>query len=132
MAGDGQAEAQGTILATNRCKVVRLGDGSLFGSAGRSIDGSAVAKWLIEGGKRPEVEVGWCALRVHPDGQVEYFTHDLEPALIDVPAAIGSGMDLALGAMLAGATPKQAVEIAAERDMATGGLIATLSIRDEV
>jgi ATP-dependent protease HslVU (ClpYQ) peptidase subunit len=129
MAGDGQAEAGGTVLATSRCKVVRLSDGSLFGSAGRSIDGAAVAKWLVERGKPPKVEVGWCALRVYPGGRVEYLTQDLEPVSIDLPAAIGSGMDLALGAMLAGATPKEAIEIAAQRDMRTGGAITVLSIR---
>ena len=129
MAGDGQAEAQGTILATNRRKVVRLSDGSLFGSSGRSIDGDAVAKWLIDGGKRPKVLTGWCALRLHGGGRLEYLTQDLEPVSIDVPAAVGSGMDFALGAMLAGATPKQAVEIAAQRDIGTGGTITVLSIR---
>lgn len=40
--------------------------------------------------------------------------------------AYGSGADIAIGAMLAGATAEEAVRCAAERDTATGGEITVL------
>lgn len=43
--------------------------------------------------------------------------------------AVGSGSDVALGALYAGATPKQAVEIAAKIDAGTGGKINTLKVK---
>ncbi len=44
------------------------------------------------------------------------------------PFAIGSGRDFALAAMDMGATAKEAVELAAKRDVYTGGTIRTLII----
>lgn len=41
----------------------------------------------------------------------------------EVPAVTGSGGAIALGAMLAGATPAQAVAIAIQRDTGSGGQI---------
>lgn len=47
-----------------------------------------------------------------------------------VPNASGSGKLIALGAMLAGASPKEAVEIAAKIDVYTGGKINVMSFED--
>lgn len=129
MAGDGQSEAQGTIVATTRSKVKRLADGSLFGFSGRTVDGKAVIKWLAEGGKKPKIDSKWTGLRLMPDGVLLYYTEELEPSDIDLPAATGSGMDFAIGAMEAGASPKRAVEIAAKRDVGTGGTITCLALK---
>ena len=46
-----------------------------------------------------------------------------------VPAAIGSGADLALGASLAGKSAVEAIKIAATRDDGTGGKVYALSRR---
>lgn len=45
-------------------------------------------------------------------------------------SALGSGSPYAYGAMDAGATAKQAVQIAAQRDVYTGGKIRTVKIRE--
>jgi ATP-dependent protease HslVU (ClpYQ) peptidase subunit len=50
---------------------------------------------------------------------------------IDPPFAIGSGMDFALGAMDAGKSPAEAVEIACRRDPHSGGEVTSLSIGNE-
>ena len=47
---------------------------------------------------------------------------------IDKPTAVGSGGAFALGAMEAGATPYEAVKIAAKYDMATGGKLMEITI----
>lgn len=130
MAGDGQAEACNTIICTSRAKVVRLSDGSLFGSAGRGADNIAMAKWLENGcdGKKPGFK-RFSGLHLFPDGRLEYWSEDVDvPTPVDAPCAVGSGMDFAIGAMLHGATPEEAVDIAAKRDPGTGGKITVLSL----
>lgn len=126
MAADGQVASQGTIVSNARQKLHRLPDGSLFGSSGRTIDGLAVARWLSHGGKPPKVEQEWTALQLMPSGQVMFWTDALFPVPIDAPAATGSGMDFALGAMLAGKSPRQAVAIACRLDEGSGGKICEL------
>jgi ATP-dependent protease HslVU (ClpYQ) peptidase subunit len=129
MAGDGQAEAMDTIIAFNRAKIRRLPDGSLFGMAGRSADSETLSRWLIEGGKKPKLG-SLSALRLYPDGRLEWISELCDPIQIDAPCAVGSGMDYALGAMDAGASPERAVRIAARRDPGTGGAITVLHIAD--
>jgi 20S proteasome alpha/beta subunit len=127
MASDGQAEACGTITASRRAKVVKLGDGSLYGSSGRKTDSDALARWLIEGGKKPKVEK-LSALRLMPDGVLLYYSETLEPCEVDTPCAVGSGMDFAIGAMEFGASPVEAVKIACKRDPGSGGEITVLAL----
>lgn len=45
------------------------------------------------------------------------------------PFALGSGAKFAMGAMLAGKTPTEAVEIAAKLDESTGGIVQTIDLR---
>jgi ATP-dependent protease HslVU (ClpYQ) peptidase subunit len=125
MAGDGQAEAINSIIASARVKVKRLPDGSLFGMAGEGHASDLVERWLIDGGKKPVVKE-MSALHLMADGRLYYFSENCEPVEIEPPCAVGSGMEFAIGAMEAGATPKQAVEIAARRDPGTGGKITVL------
>jgi ATP-dependent protease HslVU (ClpYQ) peptidase subunit len=51
-----------------------------------------------------------------------------EPKRLDIPHAIGSGKDHALTAMDMGASPVEAVQMAAERNCKTGGRIRTFSL----
>jgi ATP-dependent protease HslVU (ClpYQ) peptidase subunit len=130
MAGDGQAEACHTIICTTRAKVARLSDGSLFGSAGRGADNLAMIEWLESGmeDKRPRLK-SFSGLRLFADGRLEYWSEDVDvPTPVDVPCAVGSGMDFAIGAMLCGASPEQAVAIASQRDPGTGGKIIVLRL----
>ena len=47
-----------------------------------------------------------------------------------LPQAVGSGALIARGAMLAGASPEEAVEIASQIDVYTGGKINVMSFED--
>lgn len=126
MAADGQSGTEtGRILTLNRQKLTRLPDGSIFGAAGRNSDRQAVVEWLIDGGKgkRPRLGDAFAGLRLMPGGEVLYYDEDLRGTQVDLPAAVGSGGELAVGAMLAGASPKKAVEIAAQRDTTSGGRV---------
>ena len=61
-------------------------------------------------------------------GKVYYYDENLEPLTPSIPVAIGSGSDFAMGAMLAGATAKEAVKIACKLDSNSGGKIKTVTL----
>lgn len=127
MAGDGQSEACHTIISQSKKKVIRLPDGSLCGCAGGGVDAQMFVKWLGDGGPKPKLK-DICALRLMPDGSLLYYNERCEPSPVDAPCAVGSGMDFAIGAMLHGATPAEAVAIAVQRDPGTGGKVTALSL----
>lgn len=53
----------------------------------------------------------------------------IEPQDPSIPWAMGSGSDFAIGAMDAGASAREAVKIASQRDVGTGGKIRTWKLR---
>lgn len=131
MAGDGMViNRADMVCGLNTEKVARLDDGSIIGSCGDFIEIQALVAWL-NGGEKPDVS-NCSALVLKPDGRVFYHEGASVGAPAELPAAIGSGAALAMGAMLAGASPGKAVMIAAERDVYTGGTITVLSIEPAV
>lgn len=127
MAGDGQRDHRGTVTNLNAEKIRRLPDGRLVGTSGDVAFGEMFVEWLENGGDRPEYkgDGGFTALILMPCGELMLAGQDCHPCTINAPYAIGSGMDLAIGAMAAGASPAEAVEIAAAFDPHTGGVIAS-------
>ena len=125
MAGDGQSQANGTVVNHVRAKVLKLATGSIVGGCGCMYELGVWASWL-EGGK-----VGDCPIQseefggliLNPDGSVFMVDHRGRESSVEVPCAVGTGMDLAIGAMMAGATPGEAVNIACKRDPNSGGRI---------
>ncbi len=130
MASDSRACRCDIVVSDQVKKIVRLKDGSLLGLAGRSSTMPKLAAWLDGGGAYPEDEGDWSALVLRDDG-CRYYSNDQKQAYHtpDIPAAIGTGHELATGAMLAGADPATAVGIAAKRDPFTGGTITTLELK---
>lgn len=129
MAADGIAVSRGTIVDHDLKKVVRLNDGTLIGSAGIRHEGLAFKRWIEEGGGAPKIKQSFEALVLRPDGSCTYHCEkDLDGVPTELPAAIGSGMDFALGAMDAGASPFDAVRHAANRCPGIGGTITTLDL----
>lgn len=61
---------------------------------------------------------------------MEYIStaNECRPHEVDLPFACGSGSDYAIGAMLAGKSPREAVELAAKKNSATGGKIMEMKI----
>jgi ATP-dependent protease HslVU (ClpYQ) peptidase subunit len=131
MVADGQRAHQGTITNLKATKVRRLNDGSLFGTTGSVTFGCRMVEWLNDGGELPvlkEPDDGFIALLLKPSGGLFLMGQDGHPSEIQAPYAVGSGMDIAIGAMRAGASPTRAVEIAAECDPHTGGEITELAL----
>lgn len=119
MAGD-TLVTSGSEIVGYAIKIERTKDGRIFGSAGPGDDCRRFAQWM-QGGDKPELSNDFSALILTLDGTVYYVGATLEPSEFIVPQALGSGGDFAIGAMLAGKSPRDAVAIAIERDTRSGG-----------
>jgi hypothetical protein len=116
-------------VSSDRTKIYRLSDGRIIGGAGNSFDVAAWRDWL-EGGKPggcPILSDQFCGLILTPTGETMWVDHKGRELATPTPCAIGSGQDVAIGAMEAGAPPEHAVAIAIRRDPFTGGEITVLS-----
>ncbi len=116
----------------------------LYASAGDTAIGQAFRAWCAEGmtGTPPSMRrddreaEGYV---VFPDGTFSVYERDLPPTLLTMVRhhgwgyvwAAGSGSDIALGALHAGADARVAVEIAIQLDSHTGGGIDWVSFEDE-
>lgn len=128
IAADGLVTSNGTIFGTTFAKIAKLKDGRIAGSAGSAFDIEPFQAWLESGGDFPNVEDNFDALVIYPDGSCRSFDGKGRSVPEQVPTACGSGRELAIGAMMAGASPKRAVKIASTRDCCTGGKITTLTV----
>ncbi len=127
LAGDSQYS--GDYKYYGRGKMFKLGP-VLVGCAGNSEDVAAFHDWyLVAGDKKPEINA--LSVLIVEDGAAYKMEEKLVRFELKIPCAIGSGAQFAMGAMLAGKTAKEAVEIAAQLDTGTGGEVITLTLSDE-
>lgn len=116
-------------------KACVLDDGSVVGAAGQAQCTAAFFRWLAAGEPtygKPKVPQEFEAFRVYPGLRVFNYECDLVPYQwnpFNGVVAIGSGYEIALGAMYAGATAWEACTIAAQLDRNTGGRIQTFCVR---
>lgn len=102
-------------------------NGSLWGVCGSVAQWLVFLKWL-DGGDKPTDLDDFEALQVNDKGKVFNWQRTLQPVEVGTPAAIGSGRECAMGAMLAGASPRKAVAIACELDSYSGGKVRGLRL----
>ena len=123
LAADSASCAGGTWSGSTR-KIGRAPDGSIAALSGTVVDCHAVLRWVEHGmdeRKRP-VEQDVAGLLITADGTVYLVEGNAPPAPITAPFyAAGSGRQIALGAMAAGASAQRAVEIACEWDTGSRG-----------
>lgn len=133
MAGDSLVTA-GKEVVGYTVKVVRLKDGRIVGTSGCCFQTVKFVEYLENPkGKKPEFEGDeFSALILNTDGTVDYMNKEFVPVRYLTPMTIGSGDGIALGAMLAGKSPVEAVAIAITRDTCSGGDIVSLSIEKPV
>lgn len=109
-------------------KIKRLKDGTILAVTGGYAEGLLMMQWYEDGGKPfeypkfQEDKDDWCRLiAVSPSGEIfEYERRPIGMRFPSGPRAWGSGRDYALGAMAAGASAIQAVEIACRFDINSG------------
>lgn len=120
MAGDSLTSA-GTLMVRHAPKVFRCPNGQIFGCCGATTDAIKFQEYMVNGGEKPTLTEDFSALILNVDGSVDWIDKEFVRVATAVPNAIGSGGEIALGAMLAGQTPEQAVQTAMLRDTNTGG-----------
>lgn len=105
---------------------------AIIGAAG---DWSDVLKFWDSLGKRKKKDQGlndnseFEGIELHASGIYLYDASGARYAIKDQFYAIGSGGPYAMGAMAMGATPEEAVAVAARFDPNTGGEIEALTLR---
>lgn len=129
MAGDTALTDRGVYCGQYR-KIYRSDDGKLLGVCGCLGTVADLRDWFIAGAEgdpptfKDEDSEG---LLVHPNGRAEWLGPQRKRIDIDGPFhAIGSGFQLAMGALHAGATAARALEIACELDIRTRGPVTIL------
>ncbi len=112
-------------------KLIRASDGGMAAVAGSLVDTEVVRSALKEQetGGGFDISDDSEALVIRPDGQVYNAFTNSRICFVDGPFhALGSGFDIAFGAMAAGASALEAVKIAAEYDVNTRGPFQTMEI----
>lgn len=137
MASDTRVTQYDTIVG-DVAKLFRTKHGGIIGVAGTMADAAVCLSWAENNvsGPPPErpSESGPLptAICVEPDGRVKLWNGTPHLLMVVAPFyAIGSGAQVALGAMAMGATAAQAVAAASQFDVYTGGRITSLSLREE-
>lgn len=100
--------------------------------AGETATYRPIIEWL-RGGADPDGWKDWGAVAwaVRHDGVVERYASGY-PEEVNGIDSDGSGAELALGAMAAGATAIKAVSVAIDYDLHSGGEVKSFNIRDAV
>jgi 20S proteasome alpha/beta subunit len=116
----------GNIVATEKCKkIFEYKDGSVVGCGGNRGEIRDFKKWCQNGridSERPELE-DFFAVELTPSGKLYGYDNSCTRIKVEPPFAAGTGGDIALGAMLSGKSPKEAVELAIKKDIYSGGKV---------
>jgi hypothetical protein len=120
-------EVFGSLKSGLCSKIFHAKDGSVAGGIGLSRDCVSFEKYMKEVCPKPKLSKDFVGLILKSDGSVRLVYGNWNYSRAILPAAIGSGDMLAVGAMMAGASPQRAIEIAIKRDSLTGGEIESLS-----
>lgn len=116
-------------------KIIRVKDGYI-GWAGNVQDVQCAVKWFKAGADPEKAPKGdWTFVFVDSARRAhEYERHpdhpdvDIHPVECNIPYALGTGAQLAIGAMKAGACAAQAVNIAIECDKHSGGEVDKIDV----
>lgn len=132
MAGDSLVTGNGIIHSRSFPKVRRLKDGTIAGFCG-TVYGVTTAIAFLEGGVET-LSLGddFEAILLRPDGACEAMNGNGHRYEQSVPCVAGSGGAAALAAMIAGKLPEEAVAIACQVDMASGGAITVEHLKPEL
>lgn len=135
MAADSRAYSGGAEGMGEKVKIRRLSDESLIGCS-TIIPGlsEAMIDWIesdMKGDTPNRKDKAFSAIMVSPEGKVYMMSNE---SLIAGPLkadffATGTGADYAKGAMMMGASAKQAVKIAKRLDVWSDGKVRTLRLK---
>lgn len=109
-----------------------------YAAAGNAAIVPEIIQWMEKGGARPYQDAGEektsCGLVVNANTGMPYYLTGrmtLEP-ILRWPVAEGGGFEMALGAMLAGADARRAIEITMSRSSWAAAGVDSITLADEV
>lgn len=132
LASDGRISEDNFILSNSFKKIHKIKK-NLYGFCGPVVEWEKFLRWDEKKNKDLEFDVGFDAIMVTPEGEITNFVvgedkklHRIELGVREY-FAIGSGRELALGAMAGNSelSASSAIKIAAKFDTCTGGTIFT-------
>lgn len=138
IATDGKTIAADTLAVgrwkdSKRVQKVHSINGCLVGGAGELVEILRFKDWFEAGcpeDNKPDLEDSFSALVLYPDGTAKACYHKLYFYDVGLPYAIGSGAEYAMGAMVAGATPEEAVIVASMLDNNTNDDVIVMGFED--
>jgi len=129
LAADSLATSNDTVTG-HAAKLKRLVDGRLAAMLGRTGAAQRLLAW-IEAGQQGDQPDGDASVVIIDQDGASYYDDGVHERCSAAPfKAWGTGGCLAIGAMAAGASAEEAVRIACEWDIYTGGEVITLSLDD--
>lgn len=130
VAADGKAVTGNGNVITLRERKLMVNGRVVYALTGAAWMFDALVAWARStGDEPPKCEEEWTLIEF--DGVVRFTSEKMAPHWVTVeraPWAWGSGTDLAIGAMLAGASARRAVEIACQVDNGSGGTITEIDL----
>jgi len=132
IAADGRRTDGHQIISDHVIKVV-VRDGRIYAGTGASAMRDVLIAWHMAGAdpalvpKLPE-ECACDLIVIDAKGLAHYPNAFPYPQMWPYPATFGSGSSYAMGALGAGRSPLEAVQIAARLDVYTGGVITVIDI----
>jgi hypothetical protein len=133
IAGDGLSCDRSDRILGYREEKIRVRDGAIYAVSGAACVRDALIIWHKKGADPKEIPkledgYGWTMLVIDAKGAFLLTSSAPYKDPVDLPFALGSGGDYALGAIAAGADARRAIEIAAIYDRSTGGEIQVVNI----
>lgn len=127
---DSQASCGNLIVCRSRQKMwLDVGSFKCVAIAGDFAHMPPVVEWLREGANPADWrEWDVCAWVITADNVVHRYVGGY-PEFVNAGDAEGTGMELAIGAMAAGATAEEAVLIASRYDWNTGGAVHSYTVK---
>ena len=137
IAADGQVTCSGAVVTTTLRKILvetENGNPRIYAMAGTTCMFEALVKWHKDGHKPSELPPAsdgkWTLLVIDRKGARSYGHEAPYAELVPYPYALGTGNEYALGALKAGASAEEAVRIACEIDIHSGGEIQVVNIKE--
>lgn len=140
IAADGLRTRGSEICGLDHRKL-KVDSGAVYAFTGKAPMFGPMVEWHLKGAKPDDLPKGadkdddsssWTLIVIDGDGIGKYSSSCLYIERFDPPIAFGAGCDYALGAMLAGASARQAVEIACKVDVWSGGEIQIVNIAEAI
>lgn len=131
LAADSQMSA-GDAIVTLSFKKLAKGPGVIGGFSGRANNIPTYRKWVKKGAKKKDIPSkntdGMIIRGTKKDPKIYIVDDGLLIRIYDKTHAVGSGANVALGAMSAGASAQEAVRITMKHNHSCGGKVMTVTL----